>query len=140
MINQIFTTFSKSFVIAILIYLFEYSIQADFIQVFFSGNLITLLSTLLAINVATLGIVLTRIVELKQPDLSFAKTKNQILLSIREQIGLIFLSLIFSILSRKTDNDYPELLSHGISILFLTIFIYAMFVLYDTAKGLIDIH
>lgn len=141
MFNQILSTFSKSFVVAIIIYLIEYLMRVNFTKDFFSGNLITLLYAMLAINIATLGIVLTRIVELKQSNSSFSQTKNQILLSLKEQISLIFLSLILSILSKKDKiNCYPELFEHSISILFLTIFVYSVFILYDTAKGLIYIH
>lgn len=141
MLNQIFITFTKSLFLAILIYLVEYISKVDFSINFFSGNLISLLSAMLAINIATLGIVLTKIATLKQSDSSFSATKNQMLLSLREQVALIFLSLILSILSKKDKiGDYAELFEHSIGILFITIFIYAILVLYDTAKALITIH
>lgn len=141
MLNQIFITFTKSLFLAILIYLVEYISKVDFVINFFSGNLISLLSAMLAINIATLGIVLTKIATLKQSDSSFSATKNQMLLSLREQVALIFLSLILSILSKKDKiGDYAELFEHSIGILFITIFVYAILVLYDTAKALIAIH
>lgn len=141
MLNQIFTVFAKSLCVAILIYLVEYLSKVDFVINFFAGNLISLLSAMLAINIATLGIVLTRISGLKQSDSSFSATKNQILLSLKEQVALIFLSLVLSILSKKDKiGDYAELFEHSIGILFITIFIYAILILYDTAKALIDIH
>lgn len=141
MLNQIFTVFAKSLCVAILIYLVEYLSKVDFVINFFAGNLISLLSAMLAINIATLGIVLTRIATLKQSESSFLATKKQILLSLKEQIALIFLSLILSILSKKDRvGGYAEFLEHSIGILFLTIFVYAILVLYDTAKALINIH
>lgn len=141
MINQIFATFTKSLFWAILIYLVEYISKVNFVINFFSGNLISLLSAMLAINVATIGIVLTRIVALEQPDSSFLSTKNQILLSLKEQVFLIFASLILSILSKKDKiGIHADFFEHSIGILFLTIFVYAISILYDTAKALIKIH
>lgn len=78
----------------------------------------------------------------RDPSMSnFANSKSEIWKSINEQVILIGLALIVSICSSKTNYTmYPELIGHTISVFFITIFSYAIAILRDTAKALIDIH
>ncbi|MFC0820491.1 hypothetical protein [Moraxella marmotae] len=141
MINQVFSTFCKSLFISLIVYLIEYLAKVEFAKEFFSSNLVILLTTVLAINIATIGVILSRIAALNQGNEHFLEAKKQILFSIKELIGLIFTALILSILTKMNVTVcYAELFSHGISVLFITVFVYSIFVLYDVAKGLIDIH
>lgn len=138
---QIFITFCVCFFISSVFYLIELLLDVNFTRLFFQQNLISLLTTLLAINVAVLGIVLGRIVALNQSGENFANTKKEILKSLKEQVALIGLSLVLSIFSAKGKYDlYPCLVNYLISVLLMSVFFYAIYILYDTAKSLIDIH
>lgn len=138
---EIFKTFCITFFFGIIFHLFEYLIGADFTRIFFQTNLISILTTLLAINIAVLSIILTRM-SVRDPSMSgFANSKKEIWISINEQVILIAAALILSICSSKIDKSVPpELSKHIVSVLFITIFCYAITILRDTAKALIDIH
>ena len=71
----------------------------------------------------------------------FGATKSQMLLSIREQIALIGSGLVLSILSKKIDWAWnPTIINASLEILLLTVFIYALFILYDTAKAVLEFY
>lgn len=138
---QIFITFCVCFFISSIFNLIELLLDVNFTRLFFQQNLISLLTTLLAINIAVLGIVLSRIVALNQSGENFANTKKEILKSLKEQVALIGLSLVLSIFSAKGKYDFsPCLVNYLISVLLMSVFLYAIYILYDTAKSLIDIH
>lgn len=109
----------------------------DFLIKFLQNNLITLLVALIAINSATLSIVLTKIRELmdKNNNGDFSATKKQMVLSIQEQIVLIIFAIIFLILLDSTlikDNQEYKIF---IETLLIGTFIYSLRILYDTAKS-----
>lgn len=143
MIKQILTTSMISIGTGYLCQLAQSMGQSQYLNDFLKGNLITLLVALLAINSATMGIVLTKIRDLIDKKgvgaESFYSTKEEMLLSIKEQIVLIFLAVALltiggsSLITRSTE------LSSGYWVLINAIFIYAMIVLYDTAKSVIII-
>jgi hypothetical protein len=99
------------------------------------NNLITLLVALIAINSATLSIVLTKIRELsdKMEARKFENTRKQMILSINEQIALIAISTIFLMV---LDSSYikDNRIFNFINTLIISTFVYAIRVLYDTAK------
>lgn len=134
-------TFCMTFFFGLIIHLLEYFLEVGFSRTFFQQNLIGILATLLAINIAVLSIILTRMV-VRDPSMSnFVNSKREIWKSINEQVILIAVALVLSIFSSKeTYTIYPELIDHTISVLFITIFSYAIYILRDTAKALIDIH
>lgn len=138
---ETFKTFCITFFFGVIIHLLEYVIDSDFTREFFQGSLINILTTLLAINIAVLSIILTRMA-VRDPSMeNFSNSKKEIWKSINEQVILIIAALILSIFSYKDEyRIYPELITHSISILFITIFSYAITILRDTAKALIDIH
>ena len=74
---QIFITFCVCFFISSIFHLIELLLDVNFTRLFFQQNLISLLTTLLAINIAVLGIVLSRIVALNQSGENFANTKKK---------------------------------------------------------------
>ncbi|MDO4697993.1 MAG: hypothetical protein Q4A60_04870 [Pasteurellaceae bacterium] len=138
---EIFKTFCVTLFFGIIVHLLEYLIGTDFTREFFQKNLISLLTTLLAINIAVLSIILTRM-SVRDPSMSnFENSKAEIWKSINEQVILIAAALILSIFSSKESYSiYPDLIEHTISVLFITVFIYAIYILRDTARALIDIH
>lgn len=111
--------------------------DTKFLFEFLKSNLITLLVALIAINSATLSIVLTKIRELidKKGTGNFSPTKDQMILSIQEQIILILLAIVlFMIIDStfiKNHQEYKIL----VEALLIGTFIYALRILYDTAKS-----
>ncbi|TVP15052.1 hypothetical protein AYI87_05030 [Shewanella sp. KCT] len=115
---------------------------SDFLHKFLAQNLVTILIALLAINATTMGIVLTKVREMVDSKGSagcFKRTRDQMLLSIKEQIALIVIAI--GILSIKGSEhiiaiDNVELL---LNVVIIGVFVYSLMVLYDTAKSVLII-
>lgn len=105
MIKTIADTFAKSFVIAVVICAIQALFGISFVREFMQDNLLNILVTLMAINTATIAVILSKMYEISREHQKvneiFGATKSQMLLSIREQITLIGSGLILSILSKK---------------------------------------
>lgn len=105
---------------------------------FLKQNLITLLVALIAINSATLSIVLTKVRELLDKSGqqgAFNNTKKQMILSVNEQVVLIVIAMLLLIVQ---DSDFIK--SHVEYVTFLNVliigcFVYALRILHDTAKS-----
>jgi hypothetical protein len=142
MIFQVLRTSTMSIGVGFLAQVFQSSLQTNYLNVFLSENLITILIALLAINSTTLGIVLTKIRDLVEKHGNahcFNTTKQQMILSIREQVALIVFAIIFlTIVSSPLINLYGNLMIFFDSTV-IALFTYAIFVLYDTAKGVLII-
>ncbi|EMB20016.1 hypothetical protein [Treponema denticola] len=125
---------------------FQYYVNSEYITSFLKENLITIIVSLLAVNTATTGIVLTKIRELidnSQNKISFTNSKNEMKKSIIEQIVLVILALFFLTLTGSGLIKNSIQLQQIIDIFCCTIFIYDLFILYDTAKSvfiIIDFH
>ncbi len=134
-IKNIFLSIGVAFIFS----QFQNLLGSDYIIEFLKENLVALLIALLAINTASLGIVLSKIRELIDScggSFDFSKTQNEMLLSIREQIALIFLSLILLTINDSTFlTNHPKLIS-VMETSIITCFIYSMIILYDTAKSI----
>lgn len=142
MIQQVLTTSFISLGVGFIAELLNIWLDSKFLYRFFDSNLVTILVALLAVNAATMGIVLTKIRDLIDKNGNaalFKKTRSSMLLSIKEQIGLIVLAtLVLSVKSSpaiQSIENMPLLLNSIIT----GIFIYALLVLYDTAKGVLII-
>ncbi|GAA67045.1 hypothetical protein [Pseudoalteromonas sp. BSi20429] len=115
---------------------------SEFLHTFLAQNLFTILIALLAINATTMGIVLTKVREMVDSKGSagcFKRTRDQMLLSIKEQIALVVISI--SILSIKGSEhiiamENAELL---LNVAIIGVFVYSLMVLYDTAKSVLII-
>lgn len=142
MIFQVLRTSTMSIGVGFLAQVFQSSLATNYLNVFLSENLITILIALLAINSTTLGIVLTKIRDLVEKHGNahcFNTTKQQMILSIREQVALIVFAIIFlTIVSSPLINSYGNLMIFFDSTV-IALFTYAIFVLYDTAKGVLII-
>jgi hypothetical protein len=142
MISQILKTSTMSIGVGFLAQVLQSSLKTNYLNDFLSENLITILIALLAINSATLGIVLTKIRDLVEKHGNaqcFNTTKQQMTLSIKEQIALIIFAVTFlTIVSSPLVASYSNLkmLFDAIAV---AVFTYALFVLYDTAKGVLII-
>ncbi len=118
------------------------ALSTAYLNSYLAQNLITILIALLAINSATLGIVLTKIRDLVERHGNaecFNSTKEHMILSIKEQIALIIFAITFlTIVSSEVIASY-ENLKMLFDAIVVAIFSYALFVLYDTAKGVLII-
>jgi len=108
-----------------------------YIYDFLSQNMINIQLALLAVNAATLGIVLTKLRELVDGGVDpsvFRSTKKEMLLSIREQIVLIV--VVFVVLSFQSARNIPlSIPGEVFDTLLLACFAYELFILYDTANS-----
>lgn len=112
-------------------------IQSSFVFEFLKTNITNIQVALLAVNAATLGIVLTKIRELIDKTgkrAEFEATRREMMLSIKEQIALVGASLL--IIALATAKALPVKFPDEIyQTLLLTSFIYSLLILYDTAKS-----
>ncbi|TKI71256.1 hypothetical protein FCU45_02430 [Sulfurimonas crateris] len=105
---------------------------------FLKQNLITLLVALIAINSATLSIVLTKVRELLDKSGqqgAFGNTKKQMILSVNEQVILIVVAMLLLIVQ---DSDFIKLHVEYVTflnVLIIGCFVYALRILHDTAKS-----
>lgn len=142
MISQISKSIFISIGIGFIVEILNSWLSTPFLHKFLESNLITLLVALLAINGATMGIVLTKIRDLIDKDGGadcFKSTRRQMLLSIKEQIGLIiFATILLSLKSspQLSSLDNLELLMNSCII---ATFVYALNILYDVTKGVLII-
>ena len=142
MIINVFKTALISLALGFITEIVNSWLGTPFLHKFFEDNLITILVALLAINAATMGIVLTKIRELIDKTGGakfFTNTKRNMLLSVKEQIVLIGMSTItLSIKGAPVVSQTPNL-PLLLNSLLAAIFIYALIILYDTAKGVLII-
>ncbi|MDX7800497.1 hypothetical protein SJS42_17845 [Aeromonas caviae] len=119
-------------------------LNSSFLHKFLEANLVTILIALLAINAATMGIVLTKVMDIVEKNNGFgiscfSKTRTQMLISIKEQIVIIVLAIALLILKNSPivlNIENSELLLNS-SI--TACFIYSLSILYDTATGILVI-
>lgn len=113
-------------------------IQSGFVFEFLKSNITNLQVALLAVNAATLGIVLTKIRELIDKvgkSEEFEATRKEMLLSIKEQVALIGFSLF--LLALASAKNLPLCFSDNFfQTLLLASFIYSLLILYDTARSI----
>lgn len=123
---------------AFILVLAQNLLDSDYINTFLDQNLVSLLVALLAINTASLGIVLSKIRELidsNDGSCEFSKTKKAMLFSIKEQVFLIFLSLILLMINdSKWQVSHPKI-ALLIEASVVTCFTYGILILFDTAKS-----
>ncbi len=142
MIIQVLRTAFLALGVGFMVELCSIWLSCKYLPTFFDANLITILVALLAINTATMGIVLTKIRDLSDRSDSenmFLKTRAQMLLSIKEQISLVIIAMI--LLSIKSSPIFSAIQNMPLLLnsLITAVFVYSLFVLYDTAKGVLII-
>jgi hypothetical protein len=113
------------------------SIGSQYLFDFLKQNVINIQIGLLAINTATLGVVLTKLRDLVDkgtPLSKFSSARSEMLLSIKEQMALIVAAL--TILSADSATSIPVRIPEELlRILLLSCFAYSLMILYDTAKS-----
>jgi len=137
MIASVARSFLMSVSIACLVWFALDGIGSSYVYEFLRGNIVSLQIGLLAINTATLGVVLTKLRDLvdKGASLSnFSSTRTAMLLSIKEQVALIASAIV--ILSLEDARELPLMVPEGLlRVLLITCFVYSLQILYDTAKS-----
>jgi len=119
-----------------------YIARPDTILSTMNDNLLTILIALLAINSATTGIVLTKIrelVELHGKAELFSPTRSQMVLAVREQVGLIAFAIVLLTLASSPVFQGSTNLKLLVDSLVCGVFFYALHILYDTAVGVLVI-
>lgn len=139
MITQVAKSCLLSLGAAVLTQFVLNAIGSTYLKSFLTQNIVNLQIALLAVNSATMGIVLTKIRDLVDKlghGEVFRATRRQMLLSIKEQVGLIFASI--TVLSIQ-DVSHPILQENdfAFSTALIAVFFYAMMILYDTAKSVL---
>nr|WP_295936614.1 hypothetical protein [uncultured Acidovorax sp.] len=137
MSSSVWKTMFASLGIACVVQFFSHQIESGFIFNFLKSNITNLQVALLAVNAATLGIVLTKIREIIDKTgqrAAFDSVRGEMLLSIKEQVSLIAISLV--VLALEAAKSLPITVPSEIfQALLLASFIYSIFILYDTAKS-----
>lgn len=133
-IKNIFISIGLGFIILQI----QNAIGSKYVILFLKENLVTLLVALVAINSATLGIVLTKIRDLLDKNGNngdFDKTKREMSLSIKEQIALIGISLILLLINDSKWLSNNTSATSFIEVIIIGCFCYALLILYDNAKS-----
>lgn len=142
MIKQVFTTSFISLAIGFIAEMFNIWLGSNFLYSFFESSLVTILVALLAVNAATMGIVLTKMRDLIDKNgnaEAFRKTRSNMLLSIKEQIALIILATVILSVKSAPAVQTIENMSLLLNSFLIGLFVYALLILYDTAKGVLVI-
>ena len=139
---QVIRTSLMSIGLGFLMQMFQSLLGTDYLTIFLSKNLITILISLMAINSATMGIVLSKIRDLVDKyghAHLFSSTKQEMILAIKEQICLIMIALVILTVSNSEKLYFLKDMDVLIYSLVNGIFIYSLFILYDIAKGVLVI-
>lgn len=144
MFSQILITGSASLGAGFVAQIFQALLCTDGLNIWLKSNSIQLQIALLAINSATLGATLSKIRDLMDKASldknAFSEVRAQMLLSIKEQITLIVLATITLVIwsSPVAAKAIPHF-NVTLGSLLSGIFIYSVYILYDTAKSILII-
>jgi hypothetical protein len=111
-------------------------LKSDFLGAYLTNNIITILITLLAINIATSSIIIIKLQEITgNKHLFFKLTYRELSKSLVEQIVLIVISIVLLMLrDSETLNTHVYYFIEIIDTLLLAIFINEIQILFDTGK------
>ena len=126
-----------SLVAALLLNCLCDALKTEFLQKFLEENLILLLVALLAINTATIGIILLRLGEISSEyKVKFPRIISAMKQSVWEQLGLITIGTFCLVLhtSKVIKSTFPNA-DFYLETAIIAIAIYAIVVVYDTADA-----
>lgn len=114
--------------------------STDFLK-YLREKIVELLITLMAINTATVSVVVTKLHDIgRAENINLQRTINEVRVSLLEQIILIIISVLLIILYNspivKMNFVYHDLFFNT---LFVTVFIYAIDILRDTGMAIFEI-
>lgn len=142
MIGVTILTALASFALGFITFFAEKALGTTYMQVFLAENLVSVMIGLLAINSATMGIVLTKIRDLVSRGHGterFRLTRQHMLHSIHEQIALILISVALLIMIDEKVTHFSEDIVAVLKSAINGVFFYALWILYDTARGVLII-
>lgn len=124
------------FVIALAITAIGNFLNSTFLFTYLQSNIISLLITLLAINTATSGLIASKIQDfvIQNPEIDFRPTIKEMKTSLFEQIILIIIS-VFSLIIQNSKKIEFEFKDDICNVILITVFIYAIDILWDTGKA-----
>lgn len=128
---------SISVSIALFLVFIQFALKSDYLILYLKDNIITILIALLAINSATMSIILSKLRELmdKFPSSTFENTKREMILSVKEQIFLILIAATLLIIKYSKVYINSHISDIFVDTLLIATFIYALRILYDTATS-----
>ncbi len=139
---QVLKTALIALAVGFLAQLVQSWLKTTYLNTFLAGNLLTILIALLAINSTTTGIVLTKIRTLVEEYGNaelFAPTRDQMVLSVKEQVGLITLAIVVLTLADSPVFKGNAQLALLVDSVVVGVFVYGLMVLYDTALSVLKI-
>tara|TARA_B100000524_G_scaffold49224_1_gene23216 strand:+ start:55 stop:492 length:438 start_codon:yes stop_codon:yes gene_type:complete len=125
--------------IGLILAFISIELESDFLYDFHESNLVIILITLFAINASTITLVLSKLKDLgNEKKFDFHESFQEIKCSITEQVILICLAILFSILAQSTliEANFEYNASFFLT-LNSAILISAIYILKDTANSLL---
>jgi len=124
----------------------SYRLGSNFLHKFLMEDLLTVLIALLAINSATLGFIFSElekiaisIHEITGTRPKFLRTQQEAMLSIKEQMWMIGLTLCVSIVCSSSYCEEYCVLKYVSEGILTSILIFALYILYDTSQAVFTI-
>jgi len=117
-------------------------LHVDVIIPYLSQNLLTMIVAVIAINVPSISVVLTKLRDIvdDQKNINqkqaFAKTKKALLFSIQEQLFLVLFVTLLIMFSAAKGIGLPNRCFDVVHVLLVSCFVYELWILYDTAKSI----
>ncbi|PQJ31911.1 hypothetical protein BST92_08215 [Nonlabens arenilitoris] len=128
-------------VLGLIINLLSFFLANDYLVNYLLDNLITVQLTLLAINTATSGLVVSKMQDIKKenPHLDLKPISKSLLDSLKEQIILIVVAIALLIIidSQITEKlEYAKYFDFGLEVILICVFINSVQILWDTGKAI----
>jgi len=124
--------------ISIIVTWFSDWLESEFLSKFLRENLVLILIALLAINITTISVIMTKLKEIYDNfGGDFQKTIKSLRTSIQEQVALlIFCVIMYVFYDSNIISNLFDFHAFLFDVLILTIFIYSLYILYDTANAI----
>lgn len=127
-------------VIGLLANLLSFLAGTDFLICYLKNNLTTIQLGLMAINTATCGLIVSKLQEIKEKhrQIDLKPITTELLSSLKEQIILIVLGIIFMLLINSefiAKIVYSVYFKFALETLLISVFVNSIQVLWDTGKA-----
>ena len=124
----------------------SHALESTFLPEFLMKDLLTILIALLAINIATLGIVFSKLEEIAisveektgaRP--TFEKTQQEAFSSVKEQMWMIGITVVVSMGCSSSFCEQYIVLKYISQTILATVLVWDLFVLYDTSSAVFKV-
>lgn len=128
-------------VLACAINIVSFFLESDYLIDYLKDNLITIILTLLAINTATSGLIVSKLQEIKNnnKEINVKPITKSLLNALKEQIILIIVAIVLVIIIDSSITSkflYTNYIDFFLEVLAITVFINAIQILWDTGKAI----